>query len=403
MPGTDISSGHVIIRPARRLLASLALALCTLPVLASPARATMTWSGPPIAASTATAQACADLLFVGVRGSAEPAPYGPTVTAVRDELARRTSDAPGDASLLVREVFLDYPAVSPETLGATGADRLLFDPEMPPTQFFDSVRAGRGDLIDLLADSGRRCPGERWVIAGFSQGAQVVTEALADRAVREDADDRLLGAVLLGNPANGPASQGTNLAGDARPDAMGLSTSLHYIRARIAGARQPDDAGGLGGALRAVVELSEGPLDAALAERVLRSRGLAIDPVIAGRITQVCRAGDLICDSGPGLGRIVFAQAPLQDEVDRAQPIHLGYAELLEPAVRPTVDAVRGWAPSVHRAVPFWQRPEVPLAGAILLALVGTGAVVLVRRRTDRARPAGDSQADPTTGSGDRM
>ena len=69
------------------------------------------WTGKPVPSTKASSQPCASLLFVGVRGSGEKAPYGTTVSKARDALAARWK---GHGS--VREVWLDYPATDPHTL-----------------------------------------------------------------------------------------------------------------------------------------------------------------------------------------------------------------------------------------------------------------------------------------------
>ncbi|WP_166649325.1 cutinase family protein [Naumannella halotolerans] len=383
-------------------LVATAAALITLP--AAPAEAaTLQWSDePPVAASAATGRDCGDLLFVGVRGSAEPEPYGDTIAALRDSLAEQTADLPGAVDLRVREVYLDYPAVSPETLGSVGIDGLLFSTEMPPTEFYDSVTAGRVSMVQVLQDSATRCPDEHWVLGGFSQGAQVVAEALATEELADAADERLLGAVVLGNPANAPTMPGVTSVGDAENDAVGLTPSLYYLRQRIAEARQPDDELGVSGALRSVVELSDGSLDRELTSEVMTDNGMQPPSALFDRITQVCNTGDLICDAGPGLGRMVFSASPLQTEVDNAEPIHLGYASLMDQATAPTIQRITDWAPTVQHPAPapaaesdrFLLGVAVGVAGsAVLVGLATALTRIGRRRRLDRAD--GQDRLDP--------
>ena len=167
------------------------------------ASASARWAGKPVPSTKASSQPCASLLFVGVRGSGEKAPYGTTVSKARDALAARWK---GHGS--VREVWLDYPATDPHTLADESFTNLLLDDEFPSTKYFDSATEGADKLSDLLDSEGRRCPKEWTVLAGYSQGAQAITEALG----RTSVPNRLAGALLMGNPDRYPTQHVQSLS-----------------------------------------------------------------------------------------------------------------------------------------------------------------------------------------------
>lgn len=70
-----------------------------------------------------------------------------------------------------------------------------------------SAGPGSADLVDKLTDTARRCPGTRFVIGGYSQGATVTDLALGIRvgrargtAIPADLLDRVAAVVVYGNP-----------------------------------------------------------------------------------------------------------------------------------------------------------------------------------------------------------
>lgn len=100
------------------------------------------------------ASACADIMVVGIRGSGEKKGAGNVVGAIGAEISR---DLPANLSL--RMFFIDYTAAAVTTLLKS------------PTQYLDSISDGSVALQSLLNQSARNCPHEKWIIAGYSQGA----------------------------------------------------------------------------------------------------------------------------------------------------------------------------------------------------------------------------------------
>lgn len=83
---------------------------------------------------------------------------------------------------------------------AAGDLTALFDGSywLPGNPYDNSVAQGRHELVAYLTDRATACPGEVFVLGGWSQGAQVIGEGLKDlpRAVR----DRIADVALFGDP-----------------------------------------------------------------------------------------------------------------------------------------------------------------------------------------------------------
>lgn len=125
---------------------------------------------------------CTPYLVVTARGTAEPRKkkqlLSPVVRAIKKALPEQ-----------VATLDLDYPADTDVNLGGTRGARLL---------------------LDTLNVQSEACPEQRFVLLGYSQGALIVGDALADAPSRlvgvaagqlsEAAADRVVAVVLYGNP-----------------------------------------------------------------------------------------------------------------------------------------------------------------------------------------------------------
>lgn len=183
----------------------------------------MGWGSDPVSSEQASQMECASVMFVGVRGSGETPPYGETITSIRDAVAQKWK---GKGT--VRQVYLDYPAADPHTLQQASMSSLLFDATMPSTEYFDSAALGAKKLTALLNAEKKQCPKEWVILAGFSQGSQAITQALA----QTDTPQRLAGAILAGNPDHYPGQNVQELSGDADRSAIGMAAILYYLRER---------------------------------------------------------------------------------------------------------------------------------------------------------------------------
>lgn len=155
-----------------RLRKLLTVAAAGVVVAAGLAVAPLTFAAP------APGNACPDVEVIGARGSTER----PGLGFVLGPVARRiTAEVPQT----VRTTAVDYPA----TLG----------------NYQPSVRQGVTSLAATMAATAAACPGTRFVLMGYSQGANVVGDALAGRgrtaaAVPGELAGRVAAVLLFGDP-----------------------------------------------------------------------------------------------------------------------------------------------------------------------------------------------------------
>lgn len=348
------------------------------------------WRAAPVASGSAASQPCASLMFVGVRGSGETAPYGTTVTGIRDGLASRWA---GKGT--VRQVWLDYPAADPLTLRSTSMSALLLDNPMPSTPYFNSATIGAERLSALLTSQSKRCPKEWVVLAGFSQGAQAITEALA----RTDTSSRLAGAILAGNPDHHPGQNAQELSGTAPLTAIGLSALLYYLRGRVEQVGGDRDAQ-VKTLIQTTIDIHNGSYDLAQERAAVTEHHALIPATAYPNSYSICLSGDPVCDAAPAVTRILTMQSTLDSELAQGLPTHREYTPRLLAA---TLDAVAKRANTVAAAAsqghpvphgqqlnptnatrPTWGRQQVLVAlgtGLAGLAIgIATGALGRARR-----------------------
>ncbi len=187
----------------KRFALVLSLVSATLVAHPSPAGAKWTENQSPEVQqewSLESANACAEVFFIGARGSGQngdaagPLNMGDQVERLYRLFAARTHDQPISGSKrLARSapVGVDYPA-----LGAFS----IFGP------YFDSVEQGSQDLQAKIDAITARCGKKtRFVLAGFSQGANAVTKALSEMAP----NDRIDAVVLVASPVFRQGEAGT--------------------------------------------------------------------------------------------------------------------------------------------------------------------------------------------------
>lgn len=242
--------------------------------------------GELLGSRESSSQDCADVLFIGARGSGEPEGLGSTVELVRDELASATSTS----WTRTRQLHLDYPAADPHTLSAFGMEELLFRAEMPQTLYFASAVAGARELTRVLAAEAQRCPSERVVLAGFSQGAEVISRSLDDRLTER---------------------------------AIGMSTALFYLRHIARNQANTADPESVNAVVRATISMYSNDYDEEALTAAIEHEHFTVPP--NSPVYSACRMGDLVCDSARGLGRVLVGTSTLTDEIDRTRPIHGGY------------------------------------------------------------------------------
>jgi Cutinase len=204
---------------------------------------------------SATSPACADVLFVGARGSGEKGPgdkgwkpsksdphgLGATVNSVYDRVA---ADLRG------------YRTLSPVSVryAANGVQTLLH----APNEYFSGLAAGVTWTLDTLASKAKACPGQPIVLAGFSQGAMVMHRVLHDlgaTAAKRRILARVAAAVLVGD-------------GDEVPDDNQIRFGTAARNAR-----------GIGQSLR----------------KLSHASAAKFSPSVGSRVLSVCNTHDLVC------------------------------------------------------------------------------------------------------------
>jgi Cutinase len=144
----------------------------------------------PVSHLDAYAQGCADVMLVGVRGSGQTNAWGAEVAVVANEVNRLLP-----RSVSLRQVWIEYSAASVQSIATDGYG-----------QYFGSIGHGQSELTQLLTHSAMRCPNEKWILAGYSQGALVVN--LASRGWA--GDPHLAALALIADPNRFPNGSGVN-------------------------------------------------------------------------------------------------------------------------------------------------------------------------------------------------
>lgn len=320
----------------RRLVAGLVATLMVVAgLVAVPARA----DAPiPISSRQIDTLLCTDLLFVGVRGSGEKAPYGQTITEIQKTLFDRWK---GSST----SVYVDYPALSPHTITQQQIEGMLLNEE-PTSQvpYFESVAEGAQQLEHVLQVSSTRCPQQRIVLAGFSQGAQVITTVLATSPHAH----AVTASLLLGNPSHYPGQSARELDGQVDSPAMGLFSMLDFLRSRTH--TEPSDTrqASVRLLLSDVFELYEGHVTSAEIAATLGSSDSVMPATAYPNTFSVCQKDDMVCDAAPALSRVLASSSTLEDEFARTRPVHNFYTPAV--ALR-SLEAILGLLADTGRVI----------------------------------------------------
>jgi len=232
----------------------VALPLAAIRVGVAGVAALLALSVVPTTASATVRQSrgdCSDVLVLGARGSGQPqagsAKDGGTGLGaeVANVAQRIQADLPGKT---VTARALHYPARQAELLVLDAAS------------YFSGLERGVTNAKKSLASQVKSCPGQRIILAGYSQGAMVMHRVVQDLSASSDATSRKIlnhidGAVLL--------ADGDRISSDHM-------TSL-----------------GSAGAGRGISYAS--PQDS-------RVRGTKLPARLASRVISVCEQADVICD-----------------------------------------------------------------------------------------------------------
>jgi cutinase len=158
---------------------------------------------------------CSDVLIIGVRGSGQTG-YGLQVGGTVDALV----DAIASSGRSVSDVALEYPAISvSDSFGL-----VLLNGE-----YDASVRSGVDALRVALAAETVNCRRTDIVLIGYSQGAQVIKQALSGSVPRI----RIAAVVLLADPTRDPSQPGVSRLGGSsteRGGSFGRVALAEYLR-----------------------------------------------------------------------------------------------------------------------------------------------------------------------------
>lgn len=187
-------------------------------------------------------------------GAPAAAPAGPLAcTAYAFVAARGTGEPQGDERAVLRPVF--------DRVAASVPGGVNYNVVYPATtDFSNGPRQGAADINRVLAAQAAACPTQRFVLAGYSQGAMAV--AVATQSMPPATRARVAAIVVFGDPYY-------------RPDQPWNATTNAASR------------GGLAAALN----------------------GLSAFPQFPGRIQDYCNANDSVCGSGSGIaGHLTYGR-----------------------------------------------------------------------------------------------
>lgn len=209
------------------------------------------------APEAAKAASCADVTFVGARGSGEPESAGGGMgvpiarmvntikkavidfpetfgaRAVRYTAAPVERLVPSKAELVAMaatgSLGIGNPAAG--VGGLFGAAALYYGAHLKP--YMASIEGGVKATIDLLHSELARCSEAEFVLAGYSQGAIAIHQA--ELRLERDGDfetlDAIAGTLLLGN-GDRVAGSKAKLVGGAPLGARGVRVVLHAVKSR---------------------------------------------------------------------------------------------------------------------------------------------------------------------------
>lgn len=144
---------------------------------------------------------CPSVFFLGARGTDQPSGLGSQLEDAYGQFVSQL-EAPAGVDVAVASYPLDYPAAR-GGFGESDAYR-------------ESVFEGARSLPVVLDELMAACPAARIMVAGYSQGAQLIT--IADLAGLVEGIDAVL---LLANPVFSPDDASTK-QGDFDPERGGL-------------------------------------------------------------------------------------------------------------------------------------------------------------------------------------
>jgi cutinase len=276
------------------------------------------------------ASSCADVLFVGARGTGETGPGTPGWDPKTDPYGGLGATVYAVKQALAADLGVTSVQTLPVSYNTNNVWIMLTD----TSKYFADLSAGVTFTLNHLASQATSCPHQQIVLAGYSQGAMVmhrVLHKLGGTSAGKAVLARVVGAVLVGDGDQVPGDNGVTRYGTATQGAQGVGLAFTDQGSGSSTAKFP--------------------------------------AAVGARVVSVCDAGDPVCD---------WHDDDLCDPYDpgclvtwaHLVGIHLGYASgtLLASAAAWAARQVTGvgiWAPSS----PPLPAGADPTAGATLSSL----------------------------------
>ncbi|WP_219814400.1 cutinase family protein, partial [Rathayibacter sp. AY2B9] len=164
---------------------------------------------------------CKSIAFIGARGSGQVPQYSFDYS---DNAVETEEDFFGD---YVQEIYNSYAALDSRSVKPLGLRYAavptpgnyspLLQGFVSPTSFADSVYDGADLLYDLLDQESRRCPREKFILSGYSQGGIVIHEFLRMHGGDTALMDKIIGVALV--------ADGSRVSFGAEDKYAGLNTT----------------------------------------------------------------------------------------------------------------------------------------------------------------------------------
>jgi hypothetical protein len=168
---------------------------------------------------------CADVLFIGARGSGESPQGSEPYTDPLPDMGSLSADVYRGFQTIVEASHGSQPTIELKAVeyGAPSTDELW---QFGAVDYADQQWKGQFAVEDLLIAEQERCPSSKIVLAGFSSGALIVHLALVGLAGTGWASTSHIAAVaLVADPAK--TGQGSEITvGSAKSTADGIYTKI---------------------------------------------------------------------------------------------------------------------------------------------------------------------------------
>jgi len=145
---------------------------------------------------------CPTLIYLAARGSGQNGFLSEPFAQGLGDRGRRVYEHLRDASAPdlsgIPAMAVDYPAVA-----VAFSPSLQIQPGSYPAIYAASVHDGVADAVIKIAETSKACPSSRFILFGYSQGAQVIGDAFSQ--LNASLRDRVARVILFADAAYAPA------------------------------------------------------------------------------------------------------------------------------------------------------------------------------------------------------